>query len=179
MWSCPEQERFQFPQQITDVSEEAKDLVRRLICSREHRLGQNGIEDFKQHPFFAGTGSAFLSHTKMTWKTSPASRLLFAVCCLINSSPCFSPFKASIGITSACVKPPTSPRSAVRQTPPTSMWTTTVSRTRYVQRSERHPLTMLSDWTYLMCRFTWFQILFRRLCPPPLTRLSQATTCPL
>ncbi|KAM9778728.1 serine/threonine-protein kinase MRCK alpha isoform 2-T2 [Syngnathus typhle] len=48
-------ERFQFPQQITNsVSEEAKDLVRRLICSREYRIGQNGIQDFKQHPFFAG-----------------------------------------------------------------------------------------------------------------------------
>uniref|UniRef100_A0A8C4GTW8 Serine/threonine-protein kinase MRCK alpha n=1 Tax=Dicentrarchus labrax TaxID=13489 RepID=A0A8C4GTW8_DICLA len=47
-------ERFQFPQQITDVSEDAKDLIRRLICSREHRLGQNGIEDFKHHPFFTG-----------------------------------------------------------------------------------------------------------------------------
>ncbi|XP_062266699.1 serine/threonine-protein kinase MRCK alpha isoform X4 [Platichthys flesus] len=47
-------ERFQFPQQISDVSEDAKDLVRRLICSREHRLGQNGIEDFKHHPFFTG-----------------------------------------------------------------------------------------------------------------------------
>ncbi|XP_069036107.1 serine/threonine-protein kinase MRCK alpha isoform X2 [Lepisosteus oculatus] len=47
-------ERFQFPAQVTDVSENAKDLIRRLICSREHRLGQNGIEDFKKHPFFAG-----------------------------------------------------------------------------------------------------------------------------
>ncbi|KAI5618978.1 serine/threonine-protein kinase MRCK alpha [Silurus asotus] len=47
-------ERFQFPANITEVSENAKDLVRRLICSREHRLGQNGIQDFKQHPFFSG-----------------------------------------------------------------------------------------------------------------------------
>uniref|UniRef100_A0A8B9LRT5 Serine/threonine-protein kinase MRCK alpha n=1 Tax=Astyanax mexicanus TaxID=7994 RepID=A0A8B9LRT5_ASTMX len=47
-------ERFQFPVQITEVSENAKDLIRRLICSREHRLGQNGIHDFKQHPFFTG-----------------------------------------------------------------------------------------------------------------------------
>uniref|UniRef100_A0AAR2LZR1 Serine/threonine-protein kinase MRCK alpha n=1 Tax=Pygocentrus nattereri TaxID=42514 RepID=A0AAR2LZR1_PYGNA len=47
-------ERFQFPVQVSDVSEEAKDLMRRLICSREHRLGQNGIKDFKRHPFFSG-----------------------------------------------------------------------------------------------------------------------------
>ncbi|XP_019831605.2 serine/threonine-protein kinase MRCK alpha isoform X19 [Bos indicus] len=47
-------ERFQFPPQVSDVSENAKDLIRRLICSREHRLGQNGIEDFKKHPFFNG-----------------------------------------------------------------------------------------------------------------------------
>ncbi|XP_062858122.1 serine/threonine-protein kinase MRCK alpha [Trichomycterus rosablanca] len=47
-------ERFQFPAQMSDVSEEAKDLMRRLICSREHRLGQNGIEDFKNHLFFSG-----------------------------------------------------------------------------------------------------------------------------
>uniref|UniRef100_A0A4W5PJS8 non-specific serine/threonine protein kinase n=1 Tax=Hucho hucho TaxID=62062 RepID=A0A4W5PJS8_9TELE len=47
-------ERFQFPLQMTDVSEDAKDLIRRLICSREHRLGQNGIDDFKSHPFFSG-----------------------------------------------------------------------------------------------------------------------------
>ncbi|XP_066525091.1 serine/threonine-protein kinase MRCK alpha isoform X2 [Hoplias malabaricus] len=47
-------ERFQFPAHITEVSDNAKDLIRRLICSREHRLGQNGIQDFKQHPFFSG-----------------------------------------------------------------------------------------------------------------------------
>ncbi|XP_066451224.1 serine/threonine-protein kinase MRCK alpha isoform X2 [Eleutherodactylus coqui] len=47
-------ERFQFPSQLADVSENAKDLIKRLICSREHRLGQNGIDDFKNHPFFAG-----------------------------------------------------------------------------------------------------------------------------
>ncbi|KAI5090519.1 serine/threonine-protein kinase MRCK beta isoform X2 [Silurus meridionalis] len=48
------EERFQFPSHITDVSEDAKDLMQRLICSREHRLGQNGIEEFKKHPFFSG-----------------------------------------------------------------------------------------------------------------------------
>ncbi|NWI50339.1 MRCKB kinase, partial [Calyptomena viridis] len=47
-------ERFQFPSHVTDVSEEAKDLIQRLICSRERRLGQNGIEDFKSHAFFEG-----------------------------------------------------------------------------------------------------------------------------
>ncbi|KAG5857686.1 hypothetical protein ANANG_G00022030 [Anguilla anguilla] len=48
------EERFQFPSHIADVSEDAKDLIQRLICGRERRLGQNGIEDFRKHPFFSG-----------------------------------------------------------------------------------------------------------------------------
>ncbi|XP_051952297.1 serine/threonine-protein kinase MRCK beta isoform X7 [Xyrauchen texanus] len=48
------EERFQFPSHITDISEAAKDLIQRLICSRERRLGQQGIEEFKKHPFFSG-----------------------------------------------------------------------------------------------------------------------------
>uniref|UniRef100_A0A087YFY0 non-specific serine/threonine protein kinase n=1 Tax=Poecilia formosa TaxID=48698 RepID=A0A087YFY0_POEFO len=47
-------ERFQFPSHVTDVSEDAKDLIQRLLCSRERRLGLNGISDFKGHAFFSG-----------------------------------------------------------------------------------------------------------------------------
>ncbi|XP_074540833.1 serine/threonine-protein kinase MRCK beta isoform X6 [Halichoeres trimaculatus] len=48
------EERFQFPSHVTDVSEDAKDLIQRLLCSRDRRLGLNGISDFKSHPFFSG-----------------------------------------------------------------------------------------------------------------------------
>ncbi|XP_061602851.1 serine/threonine-protein kinase MRCK beta isoform X3 [Cololabis saira] len=48
------EERFQFPPHVSDVSEDAKDLIQRLLCSRERRLGVGGISDFKKHPFFSG-----------------------------------------------------------------------------------------------------------------------------
>ncbi|XP_026050034.1 serine/threonine-protein kinase MRCK beta isoform X3 [Astatotilapia calliptera] len=48
------EERFQFPSHVTDVSEDAKDLIQGLLCSRDRRLGLNGISDFKSHPFFNG-----------------------------------------------------------------------------------------------------------------------------
>lgn len=47
------QDRFQFPSHVSDVSDDAKDLIQRLLCSRERRLGLNGISDFKSHPFFS------------------------------------------------------------------------------------------------------------------------------
>ncbi|XP_061097663.1 serine/threonine-protein kinase MRCK beta-like isoform X2 [Conger conger] len=48
------EERFQFPSHITDVSEVARDLIQKLVCSRERRLGQHGIGEFQAHPFFSG-----------------------------------------------------------------------------------------------------------------------------
>ncbi|XP_061462405.1 serine/threonine-protein kinase MRCK gamma isoform X2 [Rhineura floridana] len=48
------EDHLQFPPDVTDVSESAKGLIRGLLCRQELRLGQNGIEDFKRHPFFEG-----------------------------------------------------------------------------------------------------------------------------
>ncbi|KAL1124457.1 hypothetical protein AAG570_001083, partial [Ranatra chinensis] len=46
---------FDFPSELGyEVSEEAKDLMRHLICSSEYRLGQHGIDDFKKHAWFSG-----------------------------------------------------------------------------------------------------------------------------
>lgn len=47
---------FDFPPEDAEfsVSDNAKDLIRKLICAPEVRLGQNGIEDFKKHPWFEG-----------------------------------------------------------------------------------------------------------------------------
>ncbi|XP_066439051.1 serine/threonine-protein kinase MRCK gamma [Eleutherodactylus coqui] len=48
------EEHLQFPTDITDVSDHAKDLISRLICRQENRLGRGGVKDFKKHPFFSG-----------------------------------------------------------------------------------------------------------------------------
>ncbi|CAJ0918711.1 unnamed protein product [Ranitomeya imitator] len=45
---------LQFPSEITDVSDNAKDLIKSLICRQENRLGRGGVDDFKRHPFFSG-----------------------------------------------------------------------------------------------------------------------------
>ncbi|XP_062821525.1 serine/threonine-protein kinase MRCK gamma isoform X2 [Anolis carolinensis] len=48
------EDHLQFPAEITDVSEEAKALIRALLCGQELRLGQEGVRDFQRHPFFKG-----------------------------------------------------------------------------------------------------------------------------
>ncbi|XP_015923489.1 serine/threonine-protein kinase Genghis Khan isoform X7 [Parasteatoda tepidariorum] len=56
---------FDFPEDASfHVSEEAKDLMRRLICSPECRLGQNGLEDFRNHPWFSGVNWATIRETE-------------------------------------------------------------------------------------------------------------------
>ncbi|RUP03060.1 kinase-like domain-containing protein, partial [Jimgerdemannia flammicorona] len=46
-------EQLYFPDD-THLSREAEDLIRRLICNPEHRLGRRGAEEIKAHPFFYG-----------------------------------------------------------------------------------------------------------------------------
>ncbi|XP_041366756.1 serine/threonine-protein kinase 38-like [Gigantopelta aegis] len=46
-------ETLVFPLEVP-ISEEAKDLIQRLCCDVDHRLGSNGIAEIMAHPFFKG-----------------------------------------------------------------------------------------------------------------------------
>lgn len=44
---------FQIPKEAK-ISEEARDIITRMISDIEDRIGKNGIEEIKIHPFFNG-----------------------------------------------------------------------------------------------------------------------------
>lgn len=57
------QSRFEFPCDV-EVSEDAKDLIKKLICSADQRFGRTGLEEFKQHPWFSGIDWANIRESK-------------------------------------------------------------------------------------------------------------------
>uniref|UniRef100_A0A674CW75 non-specific serine/threonine protein kinase n=1 Tax=Salmo trutta TaxID=8032 RepID=A0A674CW75_SALTR len=96
------EERFQFPSNITDVSEDAKDLISNLICGRERRLGQNGIGDFKDHPFFAGIDWDHIRSTEAPYipdVSSPSDTSNFDVDDDILKNPDIAPPVTHTGFT--------------------------------------------------------------------------------
>jgi len=52
-------ETLRFPSK-PKVSAEARDLIERLICDHQNRLGANGADEVKAHPFFRGIDWATL-----------------------------------------------------------------------------------------------------------------------
>ncbi|KAK3093861.1 hypothetical protein FSP39_021152 [Pinctada imbricata] len=48
------QSKFEFPtdEDIDEISDAAKDLLKQLICSADCRFGKNGLDDFKNHEWF-------------------------------------------------------------------------------------------------------------------------------
>ncbi|XP_026089268.1 serine/threonine-protein kinase MRCK beta-like [Carassius auratus] len=96
------EERFQFPSHITDVSEDAKDLIQRLICSRERRLGQHGIEEFKEHPFFSGIDWGNIRNTEAPYipdVSSPSDTSNFDVDDDVLKNPDIAPPVSHTGFT--------------------------------------------------------------------------------
>lgn len=54
---CQWRRYLYFPEELPSsrISNDAKDLICRLICDPPHRLGNNrGLDEFKEHPFFRG-----------------------------------------------------------------------------------------------------------------------------
>ncbi|XP_065052228.1 serine/threonine-protein kinase MRCK alpha-like isoform X1 [Rhopilema esculentum] len=45
--------KFQFPDDY-DISDDAKNLMKKLVCVSSERLGNNGVDDFRPHSFFEG-----------------------------------------------------------------------------------------------------------------------------
>mmetsp|Transcript_14911 Transcript_14911/g.14940 ORF Transcript_14911/g.14940 Transcript_14911/m.14940 type:complete len:91 (-) Transcript_14911:171-443(-) len=43
------------------------DLIRKLVCDAENRLGNRGVEEIKTHPFFAGVDWENIRNTRAPW----------------------------------------------------------------------------------------------------------------
>ncbi len=57
--------RIEWHEDVVEVSPEARDLMEKLMCTdSKARLGSNGAEEVKSHPFFAG----------INWNTSPKAK---------------------------------------------------------------------------------------------------------
>ena len=51
-----------------NLSPAATDLLKRLMCDAEHRLGSQGCEEIKKHPFFEGVDwNNYRSSVKVPW----------------------------------------------------------------------------------------------------------------
>ena len=48
------QTKFEFPEDIDDVSADAQDLIKQLICVPSQRFGKRGLDEFKAHTWFSG-----------------------------------------------------------------------------------------------------------------------------
>eukprot|EP00210_Caulerpa_lentillifera_P007543 g7206.t1 len=51
---------LRFPPEVP-LSPEAKDLIQRLLCEAENRLGLHGADELKRHPFFRGVNWSTIS----------------------------------------------------------------------------------------------------------------------
>jgi len=48
----------------SNLSPEARDVLKRMLCDNENRLGYNGVDEIKSHPFFKGLDWNNLRNTK-------------------------------------------------------------------------------------------------------------------
>jgi serine/threonine kinase 38 len=50
-----------------NLSPSATDILKRLMCDADHRLGSNGVDEIFNHPFFEGVDWKKLRNTKSPW----------------------------------------------------------------------------------------------------------------
>jgi serine/threonine kinase 38 len=48
----------------SNLTPEARDVLKRFLCDADNRLGANGVQEIKEHPFFKGLDWENLRNTK-------------------------------------------------------------------------------------------------------------------